>query len=45
MQPIGQQALTSKIINKVNDSGVIAVLVVDELKHAVPLAKAYLRVE
>lgn len=43
MQPIGQQALTSKIINKVNDSGVIAVLVVDELKHAVPLAKALLK--
>ena len=43
MSSIPQQAMSPKIINKIDDAGVIAVLVVDELKHAVPLAKALLK--
>ncbi|GAL82354.1 4-hydroxy-2-oxoglutarate aldolase [Algibacter lectus] len=43
MQPITQKAMTPEIIKKIDDSGVIAVLVIDELKHAVPLAKALLK--
>ena len=42
MQPIAQQALKPEIIKTIDDSGVIAVLVIDEVKHAVPLAKALL---
>lgn len=43
MQPIDQRAMTPEIIQKIDDSGVIAVLVIDELKHAVPVAQALLR--
>lgn len=43
MQPISQKAMTPEIIKKIDDSGVIAVLVIDELKHAVPVAKALLK--
>ena len=43
MQPIDQKAMTPQIIKKIDDSGVIAVLVIDELKHAVPVAQALLR--
>lgn len=43
MQPIAQQAMRPEIIEKIDDCGVIAVLVVDEVKHAVPLAKALLQ--
>ena len=42
MQPIEQQAMTPEIIKKIDDAGIIAVLVIDELKHAVPLAKSLL---
>lgn len=42
MQPIQQQAMTPEIIKKIDDAGVVAVLIIDELKHAVPLAKALL---
>ena len=35
--------MTPEIIRKVDSTGVIAVLVVDELKHAVPLAEALLK--
>jgi len=42
MQPIKQQAMSPEIIQKIEQSGVIAVLVIDELKHAVPLAKSLL---
>jgi 2-dehydro-3-deoxyphosphogluconate aldolase/(4S)-4-hydroxy-2-oxoglutarate aldolase len=40
MQPISQKAMAPDIIQKVDNAGVIAVLVIDEVKHAVPVAKA-----
>jgi len=43
MQPIAQQAMTPEIITKIDQSGVIAVLVIDDVKHAVPTAKALLK--
>jgi 2-dehydro-3-deoxyphosphogluconate aldolase/(4S)-4-hydroxy-2-oxoglutarate aldolase len=42
MQPIEQRAMTPEIIQKIDDAGVIAVLVIDDVKHAVPTAKALL---
>ncbi len=42
MQPIAQRAMTPDIIKRIDDAGIIAVLVIDELKHAVPVAKALL---
>lgn len=42
MQPIEQQAMSSEIITKINRAGIVAVLVIDNVKHAVPLAKALL---
>lgn len=42
MQPVEQRAMSPEIIEKVNKAGVIAVLVIDELKHAVPLTRALL---
>lgn len=42
MQAIAQKAMTPEIIKKVDDAGVIAVLVIDEVSHAVPVAKALL---
>ncbi|MGB5420055.1 bifunctional 4-hydroxy-2-oxoglutarate aldolase/2-dehydro-3-deoxy-phosphogluconate aldolase [Algibacter sp.] len=42
MYPIAQQAMSPEIIKKIDEVGIIAVLIVDELKHAVPLAKALL---
>ncbi|MCL4139598.1 UNVERIFIED_CONTAM: hypothetical protein GTU68_030560 [Idotea baltica] len=35
--------MTPEIINKIDDAGIIAVLIIDELKHAIPLAKALLK--
>ncbi len=43
MQPIAQQAMSPEIIEKIDQSGVIAVLVIDEVKHAIPLARALLK--
>ena len=43
MQPIAQQAMSPEIIEKIDRAGVIAVLVVDEVQHAVPLAQALLK--
>ena len=43
MQTIGQQAMAPDIIDKLDDAGIIAVLVIDELKHAVPVAKSLLK--
>lgn len=42
MQPIKQQAMWPELIKKIDDARIIAVLVVDEVKHAVPLASALL---
>ena len=43
MYPTDQKAMTPNLIQKINDSGIIAVLIVDEIKHAVPLANALLK--
>lgn len=43
MQPIAQQAMRPEIIKRIDEAGIIAVLVVDEVKHAVPLARALLK--
>lgn len=42
MQPIAQRAMTPDIIQKIDDAGIVAVLVIDDLKHALPLANALL---
>lgn len=42
MGPIKQQAMSPEIIEKIDKAGVVAVLVIDEVKHAVPLANALL---
>jgi len=42
MQPIKQQAISPDLIKKIDTAGIIAVLIVDEVQHAVPLAKALL---
>lgn len=42
MQPIKQQAMWPELIKKIDNARIIAVLVVDEVKHAVPLARALL---
>jgi len=43
MQPREQQAMSPELIKKIDDVGIIAVLIVDEAKHAVPLANALLQ--
>ncbi|WP_199287750.1 bifunctional 4-hydroxy-2-oxoglutarate aldolase/2-dehydro-3-deoxy-phosphogluconate aldolase [Pseudotamlana carrageenivorans] len=43
MEPIPQSAMAPEIIKKIDDSGIIAVLIIDEVKHAVPVAKALLK--
>ncbi len=43
MLSVKQQAMAPEIIKKINDSGVIAVLIIDELSHAVRLANALLK--
>jgi 2-dehydro-3-deoxyphosphogluconate aldolase/(4S)-4-hydroxy-2-oxoglutarate aldolase len=40
MQPIEQRAMTSELIKKIDDAGIIAVLIIDDVKHAVPVARA-----
>ena len=42
MQEIEQRAMSPDIIEKIEDSGIIAVLVIDDLKHAIPVAKSLL---
>ncbi len=42
MQAIEQRAMSPEIIDKIDEAGIIAVLVIDELKHAVPVARALL---
>lgn len=43
MQPIEQKAMSPEIIEKIDESGVVAVLVVDELKHATSVVAALLK--
>ena len=42
MQSIEQRAMSPEIVKKIDETGVIAVLVIDELKYAVPVARALL---
>ncbi len=42
MQPISQKAMTAEIIDKIDETGIIAVLVIDKVQNAVPLAHALL---
>lgn len=42
MLNIQQKAMKPEIIDKIYDSGVIAVLIIDNLEHAIPTAKALL---
>lgn len=42
MQPTEQRAMSSELITKIDSAGIIAVLIVDEVKHAIPLANALL---
>ncbi|MDW5288053.1 bifunctional 4-hydroxy-2-oxoglutarate aldolase/2-dehydro-3-deoxy-phosphogluconate aldolase [Formosa sp. PL04] len=43
MQPIAQRAMSPEIIKRIDDAGVIAVLVIENLKHALPVAEALLK--
>jgi len=43
MYPIEQKAMSPEIIKKVDDAGIIAMLIIDDVKHAVPVAKALLK--
>jgi len=43
MQPIDKQVVAPEMVKKIDAAGIIAVLIVDELKHAVPLANALLK--
>jgi len=38
-----QEIMSSEILQKINNSGVVISLVIDELKHAVPVAKALVK--
>ena len=42
MQPIEQRVMSPELIEKIDNAAIIAVLIVDEVKHAVPLANALL---
>lgn len=42
MQPIEQQAMSSDVIRRIDSAGIIAVLIIDKINHAVPLANALL---
>ena len=37
------QAMSPELTQKIDDSGVVAVLIIDEVKHAVPMARALLK--
>lgn len=43
MQPIAQRAMTPNIIQKIDDAGIIAVLIIEKLEHALPVAEALLK--
>lgn len=43
MYPIEQKALSQEIIDKIDKAGIIAMLIIDELNHAVPVANALLK--
>ena len=43
MQALEQPPMSLELTKKIDDTGVIAVLIIDELKHALPLAEALLK--
>jgi len=43
MELNGQQAMSPELIQKIDDAGIIAVLIIDHVKHAIPLAEALLK--
>lgn len=43
MQPTINQVMAPEVAKKIDDAGIVAVIVIDEVKHAVPLARALLR--
>ncbi len=43
MHPIPQQAVSETISAKIDQAGVIAVIVIDKVEHALPLAEALLK--
>jgi len=43
MTPDKQFAMSAELTKKIDDSGIIAVLIIDEVKHAVPMARALLK--
>ncbi len=43
MQLIAQQAMTPEVIKRIDEAGIIAVIIIDEVKHAIPLAEALLK--
>ena len=43
MIPFEQLAISPELTKKIEDSGIIAVLIIDEVKHAIPLAQALLK--
>ncbi|KAA3635910.1 MAG: keto-deoxy-phosphogluconate aldolase, partial [Bacteroidetes bacterium] len=43
MQTSTQQAMSPEIIKKIDDAGIIAVIILDEIGHAVPLSEALLK--
>jgi 2-dehydro-3-deoxyphosphogluconate aldolase/(4S)-4-hydroxy-2-oxoglutarate aldolase len=43
MENSNEEVMSSEIIQKINNSGVVISLVIDELKHAVPVAKALVK--
>jgi len=43
MKNSNQKVMSTEIIQKINNSGVIISLVIEELKHAIPVAKALLK--
>lgn len=43
MKPNDPYAMSPELTKKIDDSGVVAVLIIDEVKHAVPMARALLK--
>ncbi|MFK7925259.1 MAG: bifunctional 4-hydroxy-2-oxoglutarate aldolase/2-dehydro-3-deoxy-phosphogluconate aldolase [Bacteroidia bacterium] len=43
MEPIEQKAMSPEIIKHLDETGVVAVLIVEAVKHAIPLARALLK--
>ena len=42
MEPINQKAMKPRMIERIDNAGIIAVLIIDQIKHAIPLVQALL---